>query len=105
MKGKVKWGVSGPGGLPRRRTIPEGFVPARNAELVAVYGTNAVTNQEGAKQFGALAADSLAALRGPEIDAVYIARPVQPHHPQALACAKAGKHVFCEKPLGRSVAE
>ena len=105
MKGKVKWGVIGSGGIARRRTIPEGFVPARNAELVAVYGTNAVTNQEVAKQFGALAADSLDALLAAEIDAVYIASPVQAHHAQVLACAKAGKHVFCEKPLGRSVAE
>src|ERR1700716_2111320 len=98
MKGKVKWGVIGSGGIARRRTIPEGFVPARNAELVALYGTNAVTNQEVAKQFGALAAASLDALLAAEIDAVYIASPVQAHHAQALACAKAGKHVFCEKP-------
>src|SRR5207244_9037631 len=37
--------------------------------------------------------------------AVYIASPVHAHEAQVLACAKAGKHVLCEKPLGRNVPE
>jgi hypothetical protein len=32
----VKWGVIGAGGIADRRTIPEGLMPAENAELVAV---------------------------------------------------------------------
>src|SRR5437870_1842598 len=98
MKNQVKWGIIGSGGIARRRTIPEGFVPARNAHLVAVYGTNLATNKEVAKQFGAIAADSVQALLASDIEAVYIASPVQAHLPQVLACAKAGKHVLCEKP-------
>src|SRR5215471_19147045 len=105
MKGKVKWGIIGSGGIARRRTIPEGFVPARNAHLVAVYGTNAATNKEVAKEFGAVAAESVEALLAADIAAVYVASPVQAHHAQVLACAKARKHVLCEKPLGRNVAE
>jgi predicted dehydrogenase len=105
MKNKIKWGVIGSGGIARRRTIPEGIVPAGNAELVAVYGTNRATNHEVAKEFGAKATDSLDALLASDIDAVYIGSPVQPHEAQVLACAKAGKHVLCEKPLGRTVAE
>src|ERR1039458_3331854 len=35
----------------------------------------------------------------PEVDAVCIATPHFLHHPMALAALKAGKHVFCEKPL------
>lgn len=105
MKDKVKWGVLGSGGIARRRTIPEGFAPAQNGRLMAVYGTNAATNQEVAKQFGAKATDSVEALLAADIDAVYIASPVQAHLDQVIACAKAGKHVLCEKPLGRTVAE
>src|SRR5437870_2075714 len=105
MNRTLKWGIIGSGGIARRRTIPEGFVPARNAHLVSVYGTNAITNKEVAKQFNALAVDSLDALLASDIEAVYIASPVQAHLAQVLASAKAGKHVFCEKPLGRSVAE
>jgi predicted dehydrogenase len=105
MKNKVRWGVIGSGGIARRRTIPEGIVPADNAELVAVYGTNRATNQEVAKQFNVKAAESIDNLLASGIDAVYIASPVAPHEAQVLACAKAGKHVLCEKPLGRTVAE
>ncbi|HWF19846.1 MAG TPA: Gfo/Idh/MocA family oxidoreductase [Verrucomicrobiae bacterium] len=105
MRDKVKWGVIGSGGIARRRTIPEGFVPATNARLVSVYGTNATTNHEVAKQFGAQPCDSLKALLDSDIEAVYVASPVQAHHEQVLACARAGKHVLCEKPLGRTVAE
>lgn len=105
MKNKIRWGVIGSGGIARRRTIPEGIVPAENAELVAVFGTNRVTNQEVARQFGAAAVDSVEALLASDIDAVYVASPVKPHEEQVLACARAGKHVLCEKPLGRTVAE
>ena len=103
--GKVKWGIIGSGGIARRRTIPEGFMPASNAQLVTVQGTNATTNEEVAREFGVIATANLEALLASEIDAVYIASPVQAHHDQVLACARAGKHVLCEKPLGRTVAE
>jgi len=105
MRDKIRWGVIGSGGIARRRTIPEGIVPARNAQLVSVYGTNNATNHEVAAQFGAAPADSLETLLASEIDAVYVASPVQAHEAQVLACARAGKHVLCEKPLGRTVAE
>jgi len=105
MSKKIKWAVIGSGGIARRRTIPEGFIPSRNAHLVSVYGTNAKTNKEVAKEFNAIACDSLDALLKTDIEAVYIASPVHAHLQQVLACAKAGKHVLCEKPLGLNVAE
>ncbi|MFN0153273.1 MAG: Gfo/Idh/MocA family protein [Gaiella sp.] len=39
------------------------------------------------------------------LEAVAIATPVTSHHPIALACLAAGKHVFIEKPLAASTAE
>lgn len=102
---QVRWGVIGSGGIARRRTIPEGIMPASNARLAAVYGTNHWTNHEIGRQFGASATDSVESLLDADIDAVYVASPVQAHEAQVLACAKAGKHVLCEKPLGRNVAE
>jgi predicted dehydrogenase len=104
-KTSIRWGIIGSGGIARRRTIPEGFIPASNARLGFVYGTNRTTNHEVAKQFGAIAFDTVEALLASDIDAVYVASPVQAHEAQVLACAKAGKHVLCEKPLGRTVAE
>ena len=105
MKTRVKWGVIGSGGIALRRTIPEGFVPARNAHLAAVYDASAPVNKEVAKEFGAVGAESIEALLATDIDAVYVASPVQVHQEQVIACALAGKHVLCEKSLGRTVAE
>ena len=39
-----------------------------------------------------------------DIDAVIIATPNFTHAPIALAAARAGKHVMCEKPLGLNAA-
>lgn len=44
-------------------------------------------------------------LLGDDIDAVVIATPPGLHAPMALAAIAAGKHVFCEKPLGANTAE
>jgi predicted dehydrogenase len=41
----------------------------------------------------------------PAIDAVVIATPNFTHKPIALAAARAGKHIMCEKPLGLNAAE
>ena len=88
MKTKVKWGVIGSGGIARRRTIPEGFVPARNAHRVAVWDASAAVNREVAKEFGAAAADNLEALLAADLEAVYVTSPVQAHHtPQHCRCA------------------
>lgn len=95
----VKWGVVGSGGIARRRTIPEGFKPAANAQLVAVCGRDARANARVAAEFGVVAADSLEALLAMDIDAVYLASPPDAHLEQTLASARAGRHVLCEKPL------
>ena len=44
-------------------------------------------------------------LSDPELDAVVIATPDKLHAHQAIAAARAGKHVFVEKPMATSVAE
>jgi predicted dehydrogenase len=105
MSRKIKWGVIGSGGIARRRTIPEGLVPAANAELAAAFDPIRETNAAVARQFGAKAVDSLEALLREEIEAVYVASPPASHRDQVLACAQAGKHVLCEKPLGLTVAD
>lgn len=105
MSKKIKWAVIGSGGIARRRTIPEGIVAADNAELVAVFDVNQTVNSEVADEFSAKAVDSLEALLAEDVDAVYIATPAVLHCEQVLACAKAGKHVLCEKPLGMTTDE
>jgi len=41
----------------------------------------------------------------PDVEAVWICSPSQFHADQIKACAKAGKHVFCEKPIATDLAE
>jgi predicted dehydrogenase len=61
---------------------------------------------ELAADFGAAAEPSVDALLArDDIDAVILASPHSQHLPQATAAAAAGKHVYIEKPMARSVAE
>jgi len=105
MASKIRWGVVGSGGIARRRTIPEGILPAHNAQLISVFDVHREANNEVARSFGAAEAVSMEDLLKSEIDAVYIASPAQNHRDQAIAALKSGKHVLCEKPLGIKVQE
>ena len=105
-KRKVGWGVIGACGIARRRTVPEGIAPARNAKLVAVSDLNQAGAAEVAREFkAAVAADAKEILAHPGVDAVYVATPNNFHKQQVIAAARAGKHVLCEKPLAVSTRE
>jgi len=105
MDKKIRWGVIGSGGIARRRTIPEGIVPASNAVLKSVFDINAEANKAVAAQFNATAYATMEELLKSDIDAVYIGTPANVHLEQAIACARAKKHILCEKPLGMTVSE
>jgi predicted dehydrogenase len=105
MNRRIRWGVLGSGGIARRRTIPEGIVPAANAQLVAVYDLDPKANEQVARAFNAHPAGSVDELLGGGVEAVYVATPPPAHRQQTIACARAGKHVLCEKPLGLTVPE
>ena len=103
---KLKWGVIACGGIADRRTLP-GMMLSETAELVAVMDVNPDFAEKCREKYGAKYAftryEELLALD--EIEAVYIASPVFCHKEQALAAARAGKHVLLEKPMGLTVAD
>jgi myo-inositol 2-dehydrogenase/D-chiro-inositol 1-dehydrogenase len=55
--------------------------------------------------YASIETDWRALLARPDIDLIDIASPNDTHAEIAIAAAKAGKMVMCEKPLGRNVAE
>ena len=103
---KVRWGVIAAGGIADRRTIP-GMMLADNAELIAVMEINMEFAEKIRAKYNAKRAydDVDALLADPEIDAVYIASPVNCHKEQALKAAKAKKHILIEKPICATVEE
>ncbi len=68
---------------------------------------NAASAEEGRKRFGfeEASTDWRAIVARPDIDIVDIVTPNDSHAEIAIAAAKAGKHVICEKPLARTVEE
>ena len=103
---KVKWGVIGCGGIADRRTLP-GMMLSEKAELVAVMDANGEAAENCKEKYGAKYAftkyEDVLAL--PEIEAVYIASPVFFHKEQAIAAARAKKHILLEKPVALTVSE
>ncbi len=101
---KIKWGVIGCGGIADRRTMP-GMMLSDEVELVAVMDANKEAAEKCKEKYGAKYAfekyeDVLAI---DEIQAVYIASPVFFHKEQAIAAAKAKKHILLEKPVALTV--
>ena len=101
---KLKWGIIGCGGIADRRTLP-GMMLSETSEPYAVMDANLSLAEAVKEKYGAkIATDSYEdILKLDEVDAVYIASPVFAHKEQALAAARAGKHILLEKPMGMTV--
>lgn len=92
------------------RIVETGYVPAfnsiDNANLVAVLSRD-IARAEGFAEENGIAnaySDLQALLSEPTVDAVIVATPDTTHEPQTIAAAKAGKHIFCEKPMAFDLA-
>lgn len=100
MNKKLKVGVIGAGRIGKLHT--ENIVKQfRNVEVKAVADVFADKITGWAKSFGIneVYADYHQILNDPEIDAVLICSSTDTHSPITIEAAKAGKHIFCEKPI------
>jgi predicted dehydrogenase len=75
-----------------------------------IEGTSARTRETAeaaAKAFGAARAfdSTMDLVRSPDIDVVTVTVKVPEHRAIVLAALEAGKHIYCEWPLGKDVAE
>ena len=76
----------------------------KKAELLWVYDINQAAGDEVAASFGARSSSTMEEpLSDPEVDAVLIATSTDTHAPLIVESAKAGKAVFCEKPIDLSL--
>lgn len=102
----VRWGIIGCGDVARKR-VAGAIQNDPDSQLVAVCRRDEGKLRDFAKEFEVPTATTNAEelIASPQIDAVYIATPVNLHCPQTLAAAQAGKHVLVEKPMAMSVTE
>jgi predicted dehydrogenase len=76
-------------------------------DLVMVSDTMADRRDEAIRSFGfrEAAADWRDVVAHPEVDVIFITAPNMLHVEMAEAAAAAGKHIFCEKPVGGTPAQ
>lgn len=100
----LKVGLVGCGFMGRMHATVYGAL--EGVELVAIADRRAEVSDAFAAQWGAKGHPDLASMLQTEaIDYVDICLPTHQHAEASLAAIAAGKHVFCEKPMARSVEE
>lgn len=96
---KLRWGIVGAGRIVHRMLA--GFALYPEAEFAGIYSRTKEKAEDIAETYGgAEVYDTFEEMiTSPDIDAIYVAVPHAFHKEYALAAAKAGKHVLCEKAL------
>jgi predicted dehydrogenase len=104
--GKIRVGIVGLS--PNRGFASIAHVPALRAlpefEIAAVCTTRQETAEATARHFGIPHAfsDPEQLARHPDVDLVTVTVKVPDHYRPVMAAIEAGKHVYCEWPLGRN---
>ena len=98
----VRFALFGAGRIGRMHA--ENLVRRADARLLYVVDTKPDVARALAEPLGAKPADTDTALRDPNVDAVLIATSTGSHADLSIAAAKAGKAIFCEKPVDLTLA-
>ena len=99
MNGKLRIGVIGAGRIGKLHSNNlANRVP--NAQLMCISDVYEPAAKAQAEKLGiAYTTDYHDILNDPAIDAVFICSSTDTHSPISIEAAKAGKHIFCEKPI------
>jgi predicted dehydrogenase len=102
----LRWGILGAGSVARRRVLPA-MAALEDCSITSLMVRDLSAAQQLAAEHGATRGvdrvDQL--VSDAEVDAVYVSTPVYLHADHVAAAAEAGKHVLCEKPMGRDAGE
>ncbi len=101
----VSWGIISTANI--NTPIIAGARASDALEIVAVAGRDGARTEAYAREYGIPRAHAGydALLADPDVEAVYISLPNGMHVDWAVRALQAGKHVLCEKPLSRRVAD
>src|SRR5213593_565716 len=104
--GVVGTGIMGSAHAMAFRSAPTIFETALAASLEVVADVNLPAAQKAAQRFGFKRAVGSwqELIADPAVDVVSITTPNALHRDIAIAAMKAGKHVYCEKPLAADLA-
>jgi len=98
---RVRVAIIGAGAVSDYHHVPALRLDPR-AELVAACDSDPALLQRRKAEWGidTVTTDYESLCADPGVDAVIVATPNYTHAPIALAAARGGKHIMCEKPLG-----
>lgn len=101
----VGWGLIGASTIAREWVIDA--IRAAGGEILTVMSGSEERGRAYAAEHGIpeSTTDLSSVLADPRIAAVYISTTNELHRDQAIAAARAGKHVLCEKPLATTLAD
>ena len=102
----LRWGILSTAKIAREKVIP-GIKGADRCSIVAIASRDEERARAVAAAHGipTVHGSYEALLADPTVDAVYIPLPNHLHAEWAIAAARAGKHVLCEKPLAMTAAD
>ena len=107
---KLGWALVGLGSLGKNQIAPA-LLKCEHSKLAAVVTGTPAKGVEWREKYGLTEKqvysyetfDKL--IEDKDVDVVYIVLPNSMHHEYVIRAAKAGKHVFCEKPMANTAQE
>jgi predicted dehydrogenase len=105
MTKSLRWGILGAGNFAA--TFAKGIAASRTGTLVAIGSRSQETADAWGEEHGAPRRHGSyeALVADPEVDVVHISLPNHLHAQWTVECARAGKHILCEKPFTVNHAE
>lgn len=102
---KIRFGIIGIGGMGRMHLTS--LMRNQHVEVVALCARTEsrvrAMQQEFGIPHGYTSVEDM--LENPDIDAIVVATGADAHKEACLAACKAKKHIFCEKPLAKTIAD